>query len=215
MTYNTSTKTVSITCYRVPHEVASSFTENIAALLYSHDLDFYGDVWKHNTRRRIISTESAGMCLVLLPLPLRANARAGVKLLINGRISNRRPDGSLRLKGDVYPFLVCEVVDTESNKELMHLAREYIVGTTGAVQFVILVKFEHDTGPPSAGPVGSQIDGTPMVSKIGYTRGLFWVYSYSIGPSPTKPAKNTGKIVCLEFQNVTPCSWLTTCIILS
>lgn len=91
----------------------------------------------------------------------------------------------------------------------MQLAREYIVGTTGAVQFVILVKFEHDTGPPNAGPAGSQMymaDGAPMTQKIAYTRGLFWVYSYNIGPSPTKPAKNTGKIVCLELQNVTPYS---------
>lgn len=113
--------------------------------------------------------------------------------------------------GDEVAFLVCEVADTQPRKDLLTRVRDYIVGTEGAVRIVVLVKLERAKPPKRkrkraadllvAEPAGKDL---PAIARTEYSRGVFWVYNYTLGPSADDPAEFEGTIKCLFEEQVLP-----------
>lgn len=65
LNYELSTNSATLNHVGLPEKFLLAFTERILALFESHDLAFYGDVWKHDEGHRIISTKCA--CTYFFP----------------------------------------------------------------------------------------------------------------------------------------------------
>lgn len=135
----------------------------------------------------------------------------------------REPDCALRLSGNVFPFLVCEVADTQPIKPLFRKAYEYIAGSKGAIRFVIFVKLErappentltlesndidHILEATESSPGGSHIPEakSPITSLTQISRGVFSVYTYAL---PTSVPPQSVAVICIEDEQVPPTSTL-------
>ncbi|KAL0632704.1 hypothetical protein Q9L58_008425 [Maublancomyces gigas] len=125
--YDGDARVLTITCPTPAHEITSGFPSEALAVINASDMEFYGG-WKNDSRYHIVPSRWTTVTL---------KSRGGAD-------STRQPDACLQLLSADIPFLVCEVVDTQSRKELKRCVQEYIIGTGGTVKIVVLVRLERD-----------------------------------------------------------------------
>ncbi|KAL0631170.1 hypothetical protein Q9L58_009970 [Maublancomyces gigas] len=164
------------------HEVMAKLPSRIMQLL---DANFYGPEWRGNP---VYSIRSCGSS----PIQLISST---------GFVSQRQPNGSLRLGISDLPFLICEAAATQPLSTLQNYVQEYISGTSGAIRIIIFANLEAES-PSSRNHRPAMGHGHPEDDNdtIGYTRGTFSVFQFTTEPNATNPDFPIGNILCMEYQ---------------
>lgn len=92
----------------------------------------------------------------------------GVPLIFAPGLS-RQPDGSLRILGHQFPFMVWEILDHMPLSDMPRKVKEYFAGTRGRVRIVMIIKIERQKPPKKRKRETENDEDAPRANAPMYT----------------------------------------------
>lgn len=114
----------------------------LAIRMPAHVHDRHAERLKQGIRGQILKISDSNSSNAELAKAIETDTSASITLL-DGTL--RYPDAQFRTRKSLYPSVIIEVSNSQSEKNLAYLADQYIVETIGRVQVVIGVKLDYGT----------------------------------------------------------------------
>ncbi|KAL8784921.1 MAG: hypothetical protein Q9213_003663 [Squamulea squamosa] len=127
--HTTYTPCISVKMPNMPHERLKPITADIMFHLKQSG-------WKMDGQPIEFVNSGSASCVLKL----------GVKA--TKEVKNAQPDGSLRVKGANFPFLVLEIASTQSNDSIETKIHHWVQGSRGHLRFIIVIKIDSKASTP-------------------------------------------------------------------